>query len=194
MKESTVINFLKNPVNYFKDIYKNYQNEKLAKEAISQHDYFINMLRWIAQTENQLLIYGYDNEFMELKETQKEIKNAIKGIGYFRENGPVKISAIFSESQGSSFLEKLANETTFISVFKTPENLSRGFIVYDEWGVNFWDKNRKTNYSLEKDIDIIWRSSIRNNLIAEKMIEKYENLIEEIQNKCLSKSIFAQKS
>ena len=176
------ISFLRNPIAYIITAHQKSQDEKLAREAITQNEYFVSMVRWIAETQNQLLILGYDKPFMELKETQEALANAARGKGYHRGNGRVAISAIMPEGLECGVLEELANETAFVSILRTDRDLSKGYLIHDEWGVNLWDSNQLTSHPQEKELGIIKRYATINDMLARKMIENYQELKQQIQH------------
>ena len=180
-RHKQTISFLKNPIVFIRDKYQEYQDKQLAREAITQDEYFTDMVRWIENTQNQLLILGYDKPFMELKETQEELANAARGKGYNRRNGRVAISAIIPEGLYCGVLEELANETTFVSILRTDRAFSKGYLVHDEWGINFWDSSQLTSHPQEKELGIIKRYAIINDMLARKMINNYQELKQQIQ-------------
>lgn len=50
-------------------------------EPMRQDDFFSEMVRQIAHTKDDLVIFGYDEKFMNHQETIEGIKKAAKGQG-----------------------------------------------------------------------------------------------------------------
>jgi hypothetical protein len=173
------IPFIQNPIAFIKEKYQASQNKKLSKYAITQDKYFAQMIGWIANTQNQLLIYGYDRPFMELKEIRAELIHASTRRDYHKERNKIIISAIMPKGLECGILEELNNETDLVSILRINGDFSRGYLIHDDWGVNLWDSKKLTPHPIEKKSGIIRRYAnidIISNNLANKMIKNHQKL------------------
>ena len=114
---------------------------------------------------------------------QRELTNAAKGHDYFRPNSRVVISAIIPDSVNCEPLEKLASEQdNFVSITRTSKKLTKGYMVFDNWGVGAWNSKIKTSYIPERNKGVIGRTVIPDNRSAIEYERDFKTHIEKLQN------------
>jgi|APSaa5957512576_1039674.scaffolds.fasta_scaffold01943_7 hypothetical protein len=184
------LKFIINPILLFSDIYQEFskKSQKRKEQRASDNSepeevYFMDAAIRIMKTQKQLLIYGYDEVFMNNVAIQRELTNAAKGHDYFRPNSRVVISAIIPDSVNCEPLEKLASEQdNFVSITRTSKKLTKGYMVFDNWGVGAWNSKIKTSYIPERNKGVIGRTVIPDNRSAIEYERDFKTHIEKLQN------------
>ena len=111
------------------------------REGSSQEDYFSKVIRHIDRTQKQILIEGYDAPFMDRELTVDALQRAI--------DRSVDIYAIVTDGL-DTVLQELTDKHESVKMIKTPEPLVKGYISFDNHGLDFWDSEKPTDYAPER--------------------------------------------
>jgi len=162
---------LMKPIFWFKSKYQKMVEEGLSENSISQDEYFAKQLQYLAGSNHSIKILGYDEPFMELDETKNQIEKAVSSLD---NHVPVYISMIIPQSVRNKKLEELVNSSAFLTILKTPEEISRGFFIYDNFILSLWNSKKTTYYLPEKEKGIYLRSLILGSqTLVRKANERY---------------------
>ena len=108
--------------------------------AESQEEFFGKQAKYLSSVREELLMKGYDKPMMEHPLVLQSVKNMIS-------EGKVKISAIFPEN-ATTCLDEAAGSGS-VKILRTPKELTKGYILFDEWCLTEWDSKRPSAYGPE---------------------------------------------
>jgi len=111
--------------------------------SVSQEVGLLTQLRWMQEARESIFMFGYDAPFMQREETQVEMMNLICGSD--PKKPPFTISAIVPESQECPHLDEL-NVCSNFGLYRTPRDLERGFVLYDDNRATGWDKGKPNEF------------------------------------------------
>lgn len=145
-----VPSFFRHPLEYLRK--RNLRD--LQENSRTQEEFFIGLVGLIYASKNDilsdLLIKGYDFPFMESQRTLDAIRKT---------DSPTRfVCAIVSEKDNYSSLERLAKEKSNIHLIVVPEEIKKGYIVYGDTAVSWWDSNKLTYHPAESQKGVIYRS------------------------------------
>ena len=143
----------------------------------SQEEYFKFQLLLIELAKEKILIYGYDDLFMDRVETVKAFEDVSRKIN---------ISAVVPKSHGHIPLERIAENTSNIEILRTDEELRRGYMVCGEVGVSYWNSTRETSYAPEIGKGVIHRVAFANHSFGAFMNERlFDKKFAQLKDKAL---------
>lgn len=172
--------FLRHPIQTIKDALAEAERERTARDAVSQNDYFLQIARMIHNTSYDIKIAGYDPVLFANPDILNAFEKAVTGRETQGEPKQVAVKAIFPQDFQNERLEALANETVFLQIFRIPERINPGFIVFYEYGVGLWNLDKPTTYPPEVEDGVILRKAIVNYRAARKCLALYQQLEEKL--------------
>jgi len=136
--------------------------KRVEKNSLPENEFFnlLTNLIYDSVEFGPLLIFGYDQRFMEREETQQAIRNTITNRYLFPVISPYPVVAILSQSTQTSFLEQLANETRKVEIYRSQLGMPNGYMSFGKSGYYIWDSLKETTYPPEKDKGIILRKRV----------------------------------
>ena len=140
-------------LNTAKNIFKKVMDRYFAQyyRKVPEQKFFEEMYSWLSNVEKTLLINGYDQKFMDSETTRQIIKKLAD------DELELYISAILPENISPTYLEELTPNK--VELIKVPKEMKKGYMIFDDWGIYFWDEEKPTPYKKEKNKEVILREA-----------------------------------
>jgi len=140
------------PIQFIKQLAGERRLQDLRERSISQEEYFANQVEYINSTYDHMNFFGYDKPFMEREGTIQALRHAV-----VHREGRIPVSAILPTGL-NTILDELAKESELVTIVRTPETFTKGYIIFDNWGMSTWDSTKKTYYPPEENKGVIFRA------------------------------------